>query len=89
MYDTFLRQSGYANNGDTLLQAHYQAYPAMMFDLTADKSQNQQNLNLMRTGAARLTITLNGDAPANRVLMVLAWYEQIVEISKDRQVTLI
>ena len=89
MYDTFLRQTGYANNGDTMLQAHYQAYPAMMFDLTPDKTQNLQNLNLMRTGTARLTITLNADAPQNHVLMVLAWYEQIVEISKDRQVTLI
>jgi hypothetical protein len=89
MYDTFLRQTGYANNGDTMLQAHYQAYPAMMFDLTPDKTQNRQNLNLMRTGTARLTITLNADAPQNHVLMVLAWYEQIVEISKDRQVTLI
>ena len=72
-----------------MLQAHYQAYPAMMFDLTADKNQNQQNLNLMQTGNVRLTITLNGAAPENRVLMVLAWYEQIVEISKDRQVTII
>ena len=89
MYDTFLRQSGYVNNGDTMLQAHYQAYPAMMFDLTADKTQNQYNLNLTQTGTAKLTIALNGPAPANRVLMVLAWYEQIVEISKDRQVTLI
>ena len=89
MYDTFLRQSGYVNNGDTMLQAHYQAYPAMMFDLTADKTQNQYNLNLTQTGTAKLTIALNGPAPANRVLMVLAWYEQIIEISKDRQVTLI
>ena len=89
MYDTFLRQSGFPNNGDTMIQANYQAYPAMMFDLTADKSQNQQNLNLSQTGTARLTITLNGPAPGNRVLMVLAWYEQIVEITKDRQIILI
>ena len=89
MYDTFLRQTGYVNNGDTMLQAHYQAYPAMMFDLTADKTQNQYNLNLTQTGTAKVTITLNGAAPANRVLMVLAWYEQIIEISKDRQVTII
>ena len=61
----------------------------MMFDLTADKTQNQYNLNLTQTGTAKLTIALNGPAPANRVLMVLAWYEQIIEISKDRQVTLI
>ena len=89
MYDTFLKQAGYLNNGDTMLQAHYQAYPAMMFDLTADKTQNQHSLNLMKSGTARLTITLNGGAPANHVLMVLAWYDQIIEISKDRQVTVV
>ena len=89
MFDTFLKQTGYANNGDTMLQQYYRAYPAMAFDLTADKTQNQHNLNLTRTGTAKLTIKLNGDAPANRVLMVLAWYDQIIEISKDRMVTII
>ena len=89
MFDTFLKQTGYANNGDTMLHAHYPAYPAMAFDLTADKTQNQHNLNLTRTGTVKLTITLDEDAPANRVLMVLAWYDQIIEISKDRTVTII
>ena len=89
MLNTFLKQTGYTNNGDTMLQQYYRAYPAMAFDLTADKTQNQHSLNLTQTGTARLTITLNGGAPANRVLMVLAWYDQIVEISKNRQVTII
>lgn len=89
MYDTFLKQTGYANNGDTMVQQHYRAYPAMAFDLSTDKTPNQQSLNLVHSGTARLTIELDAPAPENRVLMVLAWYEQIVEISADRQVTII
>lgn len=89
MYDMFLNQSGFMNGGDTLLSHYYDCYPAMAFDLTQDKSQNQNNLNLVKSGVARLTIELNEEAPANRVLMVLAWYEQIVEITKDRQVFLV
>ena len=89
MYDTFLKQVGYANNGDTLLHASYQAYPAMAFDLTADKTRNQQSLNLVKRGTARLSLELGAQAPANQVLMVLAWYEQIIEISKDREITII
>ncbi len=89
MYNTFLKQIGYPNNGDTLLHQSYKAYPAMAFDLTADKSQNMSSLNLVQTGTARLTIGINGPAPENRVLMVLAWYEQVIEISADRQVKII
>ena len=89
MYDTFLKQTGYANNGDTLLHSAYRAYPAMAFDLTADKTRNQQSLNLVKSGTARLTLELGIQAHANQVLMVLAWYEQIIEISKDREITII
>ncbi len=89
MYEMFLNQSGYINNGDTLLGHHYDCYPAMAFDLTQDKTQNQYGLNLVRSGTARLTIELPDAAAANQVLMVLAWYEQIIEITKDRQILLI
>ena len=89
MYEMFLNQSGYINSGDTLLGHHYDCYPAMAFDLTQDKTQNQHGLNLVKSGAARLTIELPVAAPANQVLMVLAWYEQVIEITKDRQVLLI
>ena len=89
MYDTFLKETGYINNGDTLLHYHYKAYPALAFDLTADKTRNHYSLNLVKSGTARLTIELAEAAAENQVLMVLAWYEQIVEISKDRQVTII
>ena len=61
----------------------------MAFDLTQDKTQNQHGLNLVKSGTARLTIELPHVAPANQVLMVLAWYDQIVEITKDREVLLI
>ena len=89
MYEMFLNQSGYVNSGDTLLGHYYDCYPAMAFDLTQDKTQNQHGLNLVKSGTARLTIELPHVAPANQVLMVLAWYEQIVEITKDREVLLI
>ena len=89
MYDSFLKQTGFINNGDTLLAHYYGAYPAVSFDLTQDKTQNQHSLNLVRSGTCRLTIQLNEPAPVNRVLMVLAWYERIIEITKDRQLVLI
>ena len=89
MWDMFLNQSGYINQGDTMLFDRYDTYPAMSFDLTQDKSVNAHGVNLSREGVARLTIGFEEETPANRVLMVLAWYEQIVEITKDRQVILV
>ena len=89
MYNTFLEQSGFMNQGDTLLSHYYGAYPAMAFDLTQDASQNQLSLNLVKSGTARLVIGFENAAPADQVLMVLAWYEQIVEVSGDREVHLI
>ena len=61
----------------------------MSFDLTPDKTQNQHGLNLVKSGMARLTIELPKAAKENTVLMVLAWYEQVVEITKNRQVILV
>ena len=89
MYDTFLRQLGYPNQGDSLLHHHYKVYPAVAFDLTVDRTQNQHNLNLVKSGTVRLTLGLENEAAQNTVLMVLAWYDQIVEISKDGQLTLV
>ena len=89
MYNAFLEQSGFMNQGDTLLQHYWDAYPAMAFDLTPDASQNQHSLNLVKSGTARLVIGFEAAAGANQVLMVLAWYEQIMEVSSDRQVHLI
>ena len=89
MLDTFVKQLGHINNGDMMVTNHYEAYPAIPFDLTQDRTQNQHSLNLQKSGTVRLTIGLPAPAPANRVLMVLAWYEGLVEISKDRQVTIL
>ena len=89
MLDTFVKQLGGVNNGDMMITNHYKVYPAMTFDLTQDRTQNQHSLNLQKSGTARLTFELHGGALANSVLMVLAWYEGLVEISKDRQVTII
>jgi hypothetical protein len=89
MLDTFVSQLGQINNGDMMITNHWEAYPAIAFDLTQDRTQNQHSLNLVKSGSVRLTIGLQADAPANRVLMVLAWYDGVVEISKDRQVTVI
>ena len=61
----------------------------MSFDLTPDKTQNQHGLNLVKSGTARLAIELPNAAKENTVLMVLAWYEQVVEITKNRQVILV
>ena len=89
MLDAFVKQLGYINNGDMMITDHYKAYPALAFDLTQDRTQNQHSLNLQKSGTVRLTIGLPAAAPANRVLMVLAWYEGLIEISKDRQVKIL
>ena len=89
MWEAFLNQSGYINDGDNLLQNYYDAYPAMMVDLTQDRSQNQKALNLQRSGTVRLQLQFPAAAPAGRVLMVLAWYDEVIEITKDRQVIIV
>ena len=89
MWEAFLNQSGYINNGDNLLQDYYDAYPAMVVDLTQDRSQNKKALNLQRSGTVRLQLKFPEAAPPNRVLMVLAWYDEVIEITKDRQVLII
>ena len=89
MFNTFLEQCGMLNQGDSLLNTTYDAYPAMACDLTQDKSQNQHNTNLSKNGSVRITIEFEDPLPANRVLMVLAYHEQIIEISKDRSITFI
>ena len=89
MYDMFLNQSGYINDGDTTLSHYYSCYPSMSFNLTPGKTQNQHRINLVKSGTAWLTIKLPKAAKENTVLMVLAWYEQVVEITKNREVILV
>ena len=87
MYHEFLRSTGYINGGDTLIGAFYKPHQVMAFDLSQDKSQNQQgHLNLKRGGATRLSLTLPEPAAENQVLMILAYYERVIEITKDREV---
>lgn len=85
MWESFLNQTGYINNGDNLLDHFYPAYPALCVDLTQDKSQNQSALNLQRNGTVRLAIELPEEAPNGRVVMILGWYDEVIEITKDRQ----
>ena len=87
IYETFLREVGNLNNCDILLHNHYETYPAMAFDLTTNKNINN-SLNLTQQGTCRLSLELYNEAN-NYVLMVLAFYEQTLEISKDREVTVI
>jgi len=89
MLTSFVEQSGSINDGAYLITKNYDAYPALSFDLTADMSVNQYGLNLKHTGNARIVIEPMADQPAGRVLMVLAWYERVIEISKDRQLTIL
>ena len=89
MFNTFLDQCGMINQGDTMLNKTYGAYPAMACDLTQDKSQNQHHANLGMNGSVRITIGFDDPLPPNRVLMVLAYYEQIIEITKDRSITFV
>lgn len=89
MYHNFLESIGYINGGDTLINAYYKPHQVMGFDLTQDNTQNQTHLNLQRNGSVRLKLTLPEPAEQNIVLMVLAYYERILEINKDREVKII
>ena len=89
MYSTFLDQSGLLEQDDALLGEYYSAYPAMACDLTQDKSQNQSCRNLSRHGSVRITIGFDAPIPENRVLVVMAYYDQIIEITKDRTISFV
>ena len=86
MLSTFLEESGRINNGESAAYYNYNTYPIFAFDLTADKSQNQNGLNLQKSGSARLSIGFENETPADYILMVLAYYDQIIEITKEREI---
>ena len=85
MYHAFLDSIGYINDGDTLIGNFYKPHQLMGFDLSQDHTQNQTHLNLKRTGTARLKLTL-AQAATNQVLVVLAYYDKVIEIRKDRNI---
>ena len=89
MFSTFLGECGRHNAGDMLIASRYDTYPLFAFDLTADKSQNQHGLNLQTSGSVSLSLGFEEDTKADQVLMVLAKYEQVVEITKNREVVLV
>lgn len=89
MYHNFLESIGYINGGDTMIHAYYKPHQVMGFNLSQDNTNNQTHLNLKRSGSVRLKLTLPQPAEQNRVLMVLAYYERILEINKEREVTVI
>ena len=85
MYHAFLDSIGYINSGDTLIGNFYKPHKLMGYDLTQDHTQNQTHLNLKRTGTVKLELTL--DQPAvNQVLVILAYYDRVIEIRKDRKI---
>ena len=86
MLSTFLDETGRINGGNSLIYHNYNTYPLVAFDLTPDKSQNQQGFNLQKSGAARIIIGFENDTDPDYILMVLAYYDQMIEITKDREV---
>ena len=86
MFSMFADQCGRISQGDSLLNHHYEVYPAMACDLTQDKTQNQSRMNLSKNGSVRIMVGFEEVIPANRVLMILAYYDQIIEITKEREV---
>ena len=89
MFSAFSNECGRINGGDMLIASRYSTYPLFGFDLTQDKSQNQHGLNLQNSGNVRLSLGFEKETKATQVLMVLAKYEQVVEITKDREVILV
>ena len=83
MLTEFILETG--SRGDSMVSHHYRVYPALAFDLTQDKTQNQRGMNLGRNGTASLSLEMLRDPTEDLVVMVLAWYEQVVEVDKNRQ----
>eukprot|EP00116_Pleurobrachia_bachei_P005424 sb/3465686/ len=83
MLAEFVLETG--SKGDSLVCHHYRVYPALAFDLTQDKTQNQHGLNLGRSGNASLSLEMLREPTEDVVVIVLAWYEQIIEVNKNRQ----
>lgn len=88
-YCNLISNTGSINQGDTLLHNAYGAYPALAVDLTRDSSMNQLGMNLSRHGSVRILLEFDQELPANRCLMVLGWYERLIEITKDRDVIVV
>ena len=89
MFSAFTNECGRINGGDIMIANNYSTYPLFAFDLTPDKSQNQHGLNLQNSGSVRLSLGFEKETKASYILMVLAKYEQVVEITKDREVILV
>ena len=70
---------------DNYIMHHYRVYPALGFDLTQDKSQNQNGMNLNRSGNVRIVLELLKETTDEKVLFTLAYYDRIIEIDKSRQ----
>ena len=70
---------------DNFIMHHFRVYPALGFDLTQDKSQNQHGMNLNRSGNVRIVLELLKEDAAEKVLFTLAYYDRVIEIDKDRQ----
>ena len=82
MMSQFILETG--SKGDSLVCHHYRVYPALAFDLTQDKTQNQHGLNLGRTGTVGLNMEMLREPEEDIVVIVLAWYEQVIEVDKNR-----
>ena len=74
---------------DNYIMHHFRVYPALGFDLTQDKSQNQNGMNLNRSGNVRIVLELLKDTTDEKVLFTLAYYDRIIEIDKSRQLYVI
>ena len=70
---------------DNFILHHFRVYPALGFDLTQDKTQNQHGMNLNRTGNVRIVLEQLNDVRLERVLFTLAYYDRVIEIDKDRR----
>ena len=70
---------------DNFIMHHFRVYPALGFDLTQDKTQNQHGMNLNKSGNVRIVLELLKETTTEKVLFTLAYYDRIIEVDKNRQ----
>eukprot|EP00116_Pleurobrachia_bachei_P008282 sb/3468544/ len=70
---------------DNFIMHHFRVYPALGFDLTQDKTQNQHGMNLNKSGNVRIVLELLNETTTDKVLFTLAYYDRIIEVDKNRQ----
>ena len=88
LFEMFYQNIGLKEKGSCLIDAdNYGLYPLMACDFTNDKTNGKKHLNLIKSADVRLTLSLKEEHTETLVLVVFSIFDRIIEINKNREVT--